>query len=141
MHRGKKTKELLAIVSLSVFVFFGLIGTSTATVIYEDVGFLVAPEGGPEFVFDINSFTITDAGAYKATLTDFGSASSWLEPFDLLALEISTSTKLFGDRLGSGSFWFHVAPEETGNFWASVIGDPGGGLEHRPFRGAGSHDP
>jgi hypothetical protein len=95
MHRGKKTKELLAIVSLSVFVFFGLIGTSTATVIYEDVGFLVAPEGGPEFVFDINSFTITDAGAYKATLTDFG----------------------------------------------CVIGDPGGGLEHRPFRGAGSHDP
>jgi len=87
-----------------------------AGVVYEDVGFISGYEQVSE------SFQITRAGTYRATLTDF----EFPVAFDFLNLNIVSSIKEFGRVSAEGSFIFEADP---GTYYANLLGLSGGDLE------------
>jgi hypothetical protein len=110
-------KYLSILAGLLALVMF--IPSANASIVYEDVGFL---DG---FEYGTDSFIIGDAGTYKATLTDFEFPAG----FDYLALIVTSATDTYGsvELTGdtTGMFSFHADP---GTYFASIIGDTGGGL-------------
>lgn len=62
-----------------------------------------------------DSFEISDAGIYKATLTDF----SFPEPMLVTKMNVTTSTDMLGSLMAPGSFTFDATP---GTYFVSFFG-------------------
>ena len=97
-----------AVMTIGVLLFTA--STSWAsTVVYEKVELFQTET----FFTDI--FEITDAGNYKATLTDF----NFLAPMELTGMNVTTATELLGSLVKPGSFTFDAAP---GEYYVSFFG-------------------
>lgn len=95
-----------------------------ATVIYEDVDFLVSQPGSGTSIpgTKVSSFEIVAPGTYTATLTDF----SFPEKFSTLGLSITSfvdDSLNLGSLFGDGSFTFNASG--AGTYYANVFGVPG----------------
>lgn len=114
----KAQKLLGAILTISLLVA-GVIGTQAeaATVAYEDVGFIRGAGDQSE------SFTVSNAGVYRVTLTDFNMPSY----FDELTLSVTTRKSEISTVSGSG--WFDFDADIGTTYFANVYGVAGGALD------------
>ena len=97
-----------AVMTIGVLLFTA--STSWAsTVVYEKVELFQT-----ETVFT-DLFEITDAGNYKATLTDFEFTAAKIET----GMNVTTATESLGSLLAPGSFTFDAAP---GEYYVSFFG-------------------
>jgi len=112
-----KPKLFLTILT---FVLFIGISNASATTVYETTGWITGSEG-QGFTFD---FTADQAPyTYQATLTDLSDHDSGFG-FDLLFLEISSSTEMLGSTSEPGIITFLV--QAGRKYFANVFGTGGG---------------
>lgn len=97
-----------------------------ATVIYEDVDFLVSPPASgtsiPGVGTKVSSFDIFAPGTYQATLTDF----SFPQDFSMLGLSITSfvdNQMNLGSIFGEGTFTFTASG--AGKYYANILGTAG----------------
>ena len=104
MKKGFK----IAVLTIGVLLFTA--STSWAsTVVYEKVELFQT-----ETLFT-DMFEISEAGSYKATLTDF----EFPMPMVATGMSVTTATDLLGSLLAPGSFNFDATP---GNYFVSFFG-------------------
>jgi hypothetical protein len=85
-------------------------GTSWAsTVVYDNVGFFKTE------TFFTEEFTISNAGSYTSTLTDFNFPAPMVD----IGMDVTTATDLLGSLLTPGSFNFNATP---GKYFVSFFG-------------------
>ena len=108
---------------LSVLAGVSLLGLAStagaAVVAYKDNGFIY----GNTPYYASNDFTISDAGTYKATLTDFSFPQS-LQQLGLIVTDGGTNQLARLD--GPGNFTFDATP---GTYTANIYGIAGGSLQ------------
>ena len=98
---------------MTIGVLLCTAGTSWAsTVVYDKVELFQT-----ETLFT-DMFTITDAGNYKATLTDF----EFPVPMIAAGMNVTTATESLGSLLAPGSFTFDAVP---GEYFVSFFGFAG----------------
>lgn len=119
---GKKTWAGIAAVGALAVSWVAPV--QAATVIYEDVDFLMSPPGSGTSIpgTKVSSFVITAPGAYQATLTDF----SFPQDFSQLGLSITSfvdDQMNLGSIFGEGTFTFNASG--VGTYYASILGTPG----------------
>jgi hypothetical protein len=100
-----------AVMAVGVLLFTA--GTSWAnTVVYEEVELF-----DTQTVLN-DTFTVIDAGTYRATLTDF----EFPEPMAQSGMAVTTATELLGSLNAPGSFTFDATP---GDYFVSFFGEAG----------------
>ena len=103
-------KKDFKIAVMTIVVLLLTAGNSWAsTVVYEKVELFQTE------TFFTDSFTITDAGTYMATLTDF----EFPVPMTATGMSVTTATDSLGSLLVPGSFNFDATP---GNYFVSFFG-------------------
>lgn len=105
--------RMAALVPVLVMGGFVSQQAQAATVEFEVVSFL-SPENN---VFR-DAFTVSEDGAYQATLTDFGFPAA----FDVLIMSVSTATEAKVQLLGPGSDVFDAVSGTT--YFVNVAGVP-----------------
>ena len=107
-----QVRKPAATIASCLLTFALLTGAGLAqasTVVYEKVELFLE-----ESIFT-ESFEITEAGSYLATLTDFEFTSAMQET----GMNITTTSEMLGSLLAPGSFTFQATP---GNYFLSFFG-------------------
>lgn len=110
-------KKLFYSMSMAVAVLFSASASavsSSPVVVYQTTDIV------NQYKFKTDSFSITNAGQYKATLSDF----AFYDGFEKMGLAVTTSTQLFGKIVGPGSFTFNATPGMYYATFAGIAGDP-----------------
>ena len=103
-------KRALKIAVMAIGTLLLTAGTSWAsTVVYDKVEIFQTQ------TFFTDTFEITEAGSYLATLTDF----EFTAPMTDTGMNVTTATDLLGSLLAPGSFNFDATP---GNYFVSFFG-------------------
>jgi len=103
-------KKALKTVVMTIVALLVTAGNSWAnTVVYDKVELFQTE------AFFTDMFEISEAGSYKATLTDF----EFPMPMVATGMSVTTATDLLGSLLASGSFNFDAAP---GKYFVSFFG-------------------
>ena len=105
----RKPASTVASYLLAFAFFLGAGLTQASTVAYEKVELFSG-----ETIFT-ESFEITEAGSYLATLTDFEFTSAMEET----GMNITTASEMLGSLLAPGSFTFEATP---GDYFLSFFG-------------------
>ena len=106
-------KKAFKIIVMTIGAFLITAGHSQAnTVVYETVDLFQTE------TFFIDTFTVIDAGSYRATLTDF----EFLVPMVATDMIVTTTTDTLGRLRAPGSFTFDATP---GDYFVSFFGEAG----------------
>ena len=103
----KKTRTTIVITIVALLVMAG--NSWANTVVYDKVELFQTG------VFFTDMFEISEAGSYKAILTDF----DFPKPMAATGMSVSTTTNLLGSLLAPGSFNFDATP---GKYFVSFYG-------------------
>ena len=104
-----KSRLLGAVCACAIAIF---VTPATAAIVYEKVDLF---QGTTTFS---DTFSIIDAGIYRAILTDF----EFPEPMAQSGMAVTTSVDLLGSLNAPGSFTFDATP---GEYFVSFFGDAG----------------
>lgn len=102
--------KIFMIVVMTIGVFLGTTGNSWAnTVAYDNVELFQTQ------AFFTDTFEISAAGSYRATLTDF----EFPAPMFGTGMSVTTATDMLGSLMAPGSFNFNATP---GKYFVSFFG-------------------
>ena len=102
-------KKTFRVVAMTIGALLITSGNAWAATVYEKVELFQTE------AFFTDSFEISDAGTYKATLTDF----SFPAPMVNSGMNVTTATDLLGSITAPGSFMFNATP---GSYFVSFFG-------------------
>ena len=105
-------KQKFKVSAMTMGVMLITSGNALAATVYDKVELFQTE------TFFTDSFEISDAGVYKATLTDF----NFPAPMSDTGMNVTTTTDSLGSLMAPGSFMFNATP---GTYFVSFFGTAG----------------